>query len=110
MDTLTNDWLVKLRRDLVNNFKPELLGRARTIFNFEFDNDNPIKLVVQDKNFYLDEGRHSSPTITIYVASHRTLRDLLTGSADGMSVFMQGKYKSDSNIVLSQLLLYLFRP
>ncbi|MCY4532330.1 MAG: hypothetical protein OXC84_08405 [Gammaproteobacteria bacterium] len=31
------------------------------------------------------------------------------GHMDGMRAFMEGKYRSDGNIVLTQLLLYAFR-
>ena len=31
------------------------------------------------------------------------------GRMDGMHAFMEGKYRSDGNIVLTQLLLYSFR-
>ena len=31
------------------------------------------------------------------------------GTMDGMVAFMTGRYRADGNIVLSQLLLYLFR-
>jgi putative sterol carrier protein len=31
------------------------------------------------------------------------------GTRDGMEAFMNGQYRADGNIVLSQLLLYLFK-
>jgi hypothetical protein len=31
------------------------------------------------------------------------------GTHDGMDAFMDGQYRADGNIVLSQLLLYLFK-
>ena len=109
MNIPTKDWLAGLRKELEAHFKPELLGRTRTVFNFEFDDDESLHLVVQDNTFFISERLDRSPTITIYVSDHRTLKGLLTGSVDGMNAFIQEKYRADGNIVLSQLLLYLFK-
>ena len=109
MGTSLDDWLAELRRDLITHFKPELLGRPKTVFNFEFDTEAPFHLVVKDNAFAFEKGIHGSPTITLYVTDHHTLKGLLTGSTDGMNAFMLKQYRADGNIVLSQLLLYLFK-
>ena len=110
MDNLIDDWLEELQRDLLTHFKPELLGRTRTVFSFEFDNDAPFHLIVQDNTFTFSKGLHENPIIRLYVSDHKTLKGLLTGSVDGMDAFMQKRYRANGNIVLSQLLLYLFKP
>ena len=109
MDTLNNEWLREVEREIITHFRPELLGRDRTIFNFEFNNEEPFHLIVQGNTFSFTKGMHNSPTIRLYVSNRQTLRRLLIGSADGMNAFMQDKYRADGNIVLSQLLLYLFK-
>ena len=110
MDASLDDWLAELRRDLTTHFKPELLGRSKTVFNFEFDTEAPFHLVVKDNAFAFEKGIQGSPTITLYVSDHHTLQGLLTGKTDGMNAFMRKQYRADGNIVLSQLLLYLFKP
>jgi putative sterol carrier protein len=50
-----------------------------------------------------------NPTLTFYLDHHETCWQLLIGTQDGMEAFMKGKYRADGNIILSQLLLYLFR-
>ena len=110
MHTSLDYWLIELRRDLIAHFKPELLGRPKTVFTFEFDTGAPFHLVVKGKFFAFEKGIHRSPTITLYVTDHHTLKGLLTGSTDGMNAFMLNQYRADGNIVLSQLLLYLFKP
>jgi len=37
------------------------------------------------------------------------LFNILSGDIDGMEAFMAGDYRADGNIILSQLLLYLFQ-
>ena len=105
-----DSWLIELQQDLRTHFKPVLLGRAKTVFGFEFDQGSPFHLIVDNDNFSFNSGLHDAPTVTLYVSDHQTLKELLTGNADGMEVFMENRYRADGNIVLSQLLLYLFKP
>ena len=110
MDNSIDELLEELQKELLAHFKPELLGRSKTVFSFEFDSEPPFHLIVQDNTFAFQQGPHGSPVIKLYVSDHQTLRGLLTGSIDGMDAFMQKLYRADGNIVLSQLLLYLFKP
>ena len=45
----------------------------------------------------------------MYIDNHANCWGLINGEVDGMEAFLQGQYRADGNIVLSQLLLYLFR-
>ena len=110
MTTSLEIWLMDLRDELVTHFKPELLGRPSAVFNFEFDDDPPFYLAVVGNDFFFKAGKASDFTIKLFISDHQILRDLLTGEADGMQAFMDNQYRSDGNIVLSQLLLYLFKP
>mgnify|MGYP001306351780 CR=1 FL=1 len=110
MTTSLEIWLMDLRDELITHFKPEFLGRPSAVFNFEFDDDPPFYLAVVGNDFFFKTGKASDFTIKLFISNHQTLRDLLTGKADGMQAFMDNQYRSDGNIVLSQLLLYLFKP
>ena len=110
MSTSLEIWLAGLRDQLITHFKPELLGRPSAVFNFEFDDGPPFYLSVEGDDFFFKEGKASDYTMKLFISDHQTLRDLLTGKADGMQAFMDNQYRSDGNIVLSQLLLYLFKP
>jgi len=90
-------------------FKPGFLQRELTIFQFTFDSEASFYLTVTEDNFELETGKHESPTITLNVVDHATCWGLLDGSIDGMKAFMEESYRADGNIVLSQLLLYLFK-
>ena len=101
--------LEQLTNELQPSFKPAVLQRDRTCFQFEFDEGDPFYLDVSDNTFRFESGTHDVPTITLFIDSFDTCRQLLAGTIDGMQMFCEGKYRADGNIVLSQLLLYLFK-
>jgi putative sterol carrier protein len=92
------------------HFKRGFLHQDRAVFQFTFKTAEPFHLVVELNAFEFMEGIHQHPHVTLFIESHQTAYQLLTGSMDGMHAFMEGSYRSDGNIVLSQLLLYLFKP
>ncbi len=102
--------LEEKHKELAPHFKPGFLQREYTLFQFVFDsNESPFHLVIDSSEFEFVEGTHSSPTITLNVSDHETCWGLLDGRIDGMKAFMEEAYRADGNIVLSQLLLYLFK-
>ncbi|MEX2326552.1 MAG: SCP2 sterol-binding domain-containing protein, partial [Pseudomonadales bacterium] len=80
-----------------------------TVFQFHFVCDCPFLLTVTGVTLVFSTGMIDEPTVTIFVNNHETLWALMDGRYDGMRAFMEGKYRADGNIVLSQLLLYLFK-
>ena len=91
------------------NFKPHLLQRTSTVFQFRFTSGKDFFLFVSQDSFSFNEGIATNPTLTLYLAHHEICWQLLMGTHDGMDAFMNGQYRADGNIVLSQLLLYLFK-
>ncbi len=94
------------------HYKPGFLPREETVFQFHFTSstDNaPFFLYVTPGSFEFCAGEHPAPTIRVQVSDLETCWGLLDGRLDGMKAFMEGKYRADGNIVLSQLLLYLFK-
>ena len=98
--------LSELQNRLTPHFRP--VFPQRTIFQFHFDEGEPYYLIVEQDRFQFLPNTYQVPSITLFVDNHATLAGLLTGSIDGMDAFMQGRYRADGNIVLSQLLLHLF--
>lgn len=90
-------------------FQPGFLTREHTIFQFIFADAASFYLEVSGQSFSFQSGIHDTPTIQIEMSDHATCWGLLDGRIDGMQAFMEGKYRADGNIVLSQLLLYLFK-
>ncbi len=90
-------------------FQPGFLTRGNTVFQFQFPSDAPFHLEVSGQEFTFHPGTHDHPTMSIDITDHDTCWGLLDGRIDGMQAFMEGQYRADGNIVLSQLLLYLFK-
>ena len=94
---------------LAPHFKPGFLQTDRAVFQFQFDQAAPFHLIVEADAFSLMPGVHPLPSITLYIDRPQTCWGLLIGCEDGMKAFMDGRYRADGNIVLSQLLLYMFK-
>lgn len=103
-DTETSRW----NTVLAPLFRKGFLPPQQTIFQFVFSNDAACYLIADDKSFKFFEGRHSQPTLTLSLPDRATAWGLITGTESGMDAFMSGRYRADGNIVLSQLLLFLF--
>lgn len=103
------DELDRKTAQLAPHFKPGFLQRDHTVFQFTFDEGEPFYLVVEANTFSFAPGIADEPTITLIMDNHENCWGLIEGRLDGMKAFMSGCYRSDGNIVLSQLLLYLFR-
>ena len=101
--------LTKKQKAFEPHFKPDLLQRTSTVFQFRFTSDEDFFLSVSQDSFSFNEGSATNPTLTLYLNQHETCWQLLKGTQDGMDAFMNGQYRADGNIVLSQLLLYLFK-
>ncbi len=95
--------------EMAPHFQPAFLQRQQASFQFLFDSGEPFHLEVEGTSFEFSPGEARQPTITLYIKDHATCWNLLDGSMDGMNAFMDGSYRADGNIVLSQLILYLFR-
>jgi putative sterol carrier protein len=107
--TLLSELLTEKQKMFEPHFKPGLLQRTSTVFQFRFAEDEDFFLSVSPDKFSFNEGSATDPTLTLYLDHHETCWQLLMGTRDGMTAFMNGQYRADGNIVLSQLLLYLFK-
>jgi len=107
--TVLSELLTEKQKALEPHFKPGLLQRNSTVFQFRFTKDEDFFLCVSQDSFSFNEGSTADPTLTLYLDHHETCWQLLMGTRDGMEAFMNGQYRADGNIVLSQLLLYLFK-
>lgn len=97
------------QRKLAPLFKPGFLPREHTVFQFEFSAGEPFHLTVAETDFELLPGAHPEPTLTLLMDTHETCWALIEGRMDSMQAFMEGRFRADGHIVLSQLLLYLFK-
>lgn len=107
--TVLRELLKEKEKMFESYFKPDLLQRTSTVFQFRFTSGKDFFLSVSQDSFSFDEGSATNPTLTLYLDNHITCWQLLIGTHDGIDAFMNGQYRADGNIVLSQMLLYLFK-
>ncbi len=101
--------LSEKQHQLTPHFKPAFLQGRKITFQFQFDEEAAFYLVADAAGFQFIAGIATTPTLTLYLDKHATCWQLLSGEQDGMAAFMEGRYRADGNILLTQLLLYLFR-
>lgn len=109
MGKMLRQLLLEKKGELAPNFKAGFLDRPNTIFQFLFEETDPFFLTVDTEDFEFIPGLHENPTLTLNLKDHDTCWGLLEGRINGMDAFMAGTYRADGNIVLSQLMLYLFK-
>jgi len=105
----TSEFTAMLNDSLRAGFKPGFLQRDLTVFQFCFDQQAPFYLQVDEEHYEFQPGDHPNPTLTLWLDSWDTCQRLLKGEENGMNAFMEGRYRADGHIVLTQLLLYLFK-
>ena len=113
MSDQLSEALKAVEAQLAPRFNPgvlqQQLQQGEVVFQFLFDAEPPFYLEVRQKAFAFHVGEAEAATLSLHIDNHHTCQSLLQGRADGMQAFMEGRYRADGNIVLSQLLLYLFR-
>ena len=90
-------------------FRSYFLPENPVTFQFNFDDADPFHLTVDHAEFVFKPGYAQTSTLSLWLDQPTTLWRLLEGRLDGMDAFLTGQYRADGNIVLSQLLLYLFQ-
>lgn len=106
---MKTEQLTKRSLQLADSFRYNLLPKEPVTFQFMFESEDAFYLTANHEQFDFRPGFKSTPTLTLWLDKHITIWQLLEGKLDGMTAFMAGQYRADGNIVLSQLLLYLFQ-
>ena len=101
--------LAGMNEALKPGYSPALLQRQEALFQFHFEEGEPFHLHAWQEGFAFHAGEAEAPTLRLYLPAHDDCWQLLSGKRDGMEAFMAGAYRADGNIVLSQILLHLFR-
>ncbi|MBL6688485.1 MAG: SCP2 sterol-binding domain-containing protein [Pseudomonadales bacterium] len=104
-ETTLKHWQTSLKP----KFRYDFLPAEDTIFQFRLQRDFDCYLEANSSSYEFLLGHHEAPTLTLYLPDASTLFNILSGDIDGMEAFMAGDYRADGNIILSQLLLYLFQ-
>jgi putative sterol carrier protein len=101
-------------QELVKNhekaFKPEVAEGVEAVIQYHLTGDEGGDWIIniKDGKCTVDEGTAENPTMTL-TADAQDFKDVLTGKADGMQYFMQGKLKLSGDLNLAMKLTTFFK-
>ncbi len=90
-------------------YNGEILDRDPVVFQIAIDSKPAIFLEASRKDFLFKSETTSKPDVTLFFDEAETLLAILLNEANANDLFLQGLYRSDGNIILSQLFLFLFQ-
>ena len=103
------DLLNERRLLLSKMYNGEILDRHLVVFQIAIDSTPAIFLEASRKDFFFKSETTSKPDVTLFFDEAETLLAILLNEANANDLFLKGLYRSDGNIILSQLFLYLFQ-
>ena len=103
------DILNERRLLLSKMYNGEILDRHLVVFQIAIDSTPAIFLEASRKDFFFKSETTSKPDVTLFFDEAETLLAILLNEANANDLFLKGLYRSDGNIILSQLFLYLFQ-
>ena len=101
-------------KELVKNhekaFKPEVAEGVDAVIQYQLTGDEGGDwiIIIKEGKCTVTEGNAEKPTMTL-MANAQDFKDVLTGKADGMQYFMQGKFKLSGDLNLAMKLTTLFK-
>lgn len=101
-------------QELVKNhekaFKPEVAEGVEAVIQYHLTGDEGGDWIIniRDGRCTVDEGTAENPTMTLS-ADAQDFKDVLTGKADGMQYFMQGRLKLSGDLNLAMKLTTFFK-
>lgn len=101
-------------KELVKNhekaFKPEVAEGVDAVIQYHLTGDEGGDwiITIKDGKCTVAEGNAENPTMTL-TADAQDFKDVLTGKADGMQYFMQGKLKLAGDLNLAMKLTTFFK-
>lgn len=101
-------------KELVKNhekaFKPEVAEGVEAVIQYHLTGDEGGDWIIniEDGKCTVAEGTAENPTMTL-TADAQDFKDVLTGKADGMQYFMQGRLKLAGDLNLAMKLTTFFK-
>ena len=92
---------------LTNSFDPAAAGEIDARIELRM-NEESIYFVIQDKKMRMGE-QEKSPEITLFFESSDLAYEIFTGTTEMVNAFMNGHFKSDSNLIWVFHILGAFR-
>ena len=97
----------KIVKYLTNSFDPASAGEIDARIELRMSEES-IHFVIQEKKMQMDK-HHKSPEIILFFESSALAYEIFTGSTDMVDAFLNGQFKSDSNLIWVFHILGAFR-
>ena len=97
----------KIIEYLTKSFDPAAAGEIDARIEIRMSEES-IYFVIQDKKMRMGE-QEKSPEITLFFESSDLAYDIFTGTTEMVDAFMNGQFKSDSNLIWVFQILGAFR-
>ena len=97
----------KIVEYLTNSFDPAAAGEIDARIELRMSEES-IHFVIQDKKMQMAE-QEKSPEITLFFESSDLAYEIFTGTTEMVDAFMNGQFKSDSNLIWVFHILAAFR-
>ena len=100
----------KIIEYLAKSFDPAAAGEIDARIELRISEES-IHFVIQDKKLQMSEQGKSpvSPEITLFFESSDLAYEIFTGTTEMVNAFMNGQFKSDSNLIWVFQILAAFR-
>ena len=98
----------EIRTRLQSAFDPGGAVDLDAVYQFQFEDAEGYHLVIRDGSLEVHAGEHAHPSIRLMFDSIDTAERVVDGSIDAMQAFMQGRIRSDGNLLLAVRLGVLF--
>lgn len=102
--------IAKIRAHLQSAFDPAAAADLDVVYQFQFEDAESYHLVIHDGRLKVHAGEHARPSIRLMFDSAATAEGVIDGSIDATQAFMQGRVRSDGNLLLAMRLRMLFPP
>lgn len=91
-------------------FRPEAAAEMERIYQFRIGGTPAFHVEIAHGAFRVRRGAHDAPSVTFLFDDLDTALGILSGDLDAMGAFMEGRVRTDGNLILALQLGLLFRP
>lgn len=100
--------LASVRRRLEPAFRPQAALEADYVYQFRIGGEDAFHLRVSAGALDVGAGAHDDPSVVFMFEDLDTALGVVTGGVDPMAAFMDGRIRTDGNLILALQLRLLF--
>lgn len=98
----------EVKQRLLRAFQPEAAAGIDRVYQFHIGGERRFHIEVQNGVLTVSPGAHAEPSVTLLFPDVDTALALIEGRLDPMQAFLEGRIRSDGNLILALQLRALF--